>query len=551
MAESLEAYLNKTYSKVQKLDNGGYYCFDSNGDRLYIPANYNGSMGMMSYIPGAGGSWPNDAKQLDILINSSNPPEYIISIAASCGDNNNSLATSYNRLASQGIQINSVAEMTFSASSGVGFDRLNAFLEAHPDIDCVMVCNNGVKGNIQNAIWHSDKYKALTESATPIIINDPKSGYDKMTIDGAKAGYNFFWLQSGSSSHVAFNADIINNRFVDYLLGYRDSFGTKDVSGNRELGYQLVALDPTTGKLRVVEFDEVTIDALAKVKIPNISRLLAADAFDIKDTVVPKTEVTGTLGELSNILVKSPTGSISSSYYFVYDKMKDLRKQIKSSGYLSGLKNTTFRSESGIPGCITKYVNAYFDLVSSLLTNLAIESESVISYAQAMVDMDDDMAAGATDLGTVVQLDYDGEKPTSTYVHKETKDIYDNSNNNGNDTSGGNNNYGGNNYTGSDTDGGDAKKSMTYKFEDGHQAFITYSGDKISEFKYLYQFQSEQEANNAYLLFKDAYKNDEIIDKMSIEGSKVWIMLKIDKVNLMTADDIKNKLLKGAELVND
>ena len=549
MAENLESYLKKTYSKVEKLDNGAYYCYDSNGDRLYVPANYNGSMGMMSYIPGAGGSWPNDAKQLDVLIHSNNPPEYIISIAASCGDRNNSLATSYNRLTSQGITINSVAEMTFSASSGVGFDRLNAFIEAHPDIDCVMVCNNGVKSRVDSVIRNSSKYKALIESGTPIMLNDPysMSGMDSRTINAGKAGFNFYWLKSKSNSHVAFNADIINNRFVDYLLGYRDSFGTTDLSGKRELGYQLVALDPTTGKLQVVEFDEVTINALAKVKIPNLQRLLAYDKFDIQEKAVPKTEVTGTLGELSRVLVSSPTGKISSSYYFVWEKMDDLRKQIKSSGYLSSLKNTTFRSSSGIPACISKYVNAYFDLVSSLLTNLAIESESVVSYAQAMIDMDDDMEAGASELGTVVQMDYDGSKPKSTYVHKETEDVY------GGDKKINNDNPDAAAPPNNDTSGGEPStpKLMTYVFSDGHQAFIKYNGDKIEEFKYMYEFKSETEANNALSLFKDAYKNDDLIESMSVEGNKVYILLKVDKVNLMSSEDIMNKLLKGAKLTND
>ncbi len=559
MAENLETYLNQTYSKVERLNNGGYYCYDSNGDRLYVPANYTGSIGMMSYIPGAGGSWPNDAKQLDILIHSNNPPEYIISIAAACSDRNNSLATSYNRLASQGISINSVAEMTFSASSGVGFDRLNSFIAAHPEIDCVMVCNNGVKSNVDNIIRNASKYKALIDSGTPIMLNDPysMSGMEKRTIGAKNAGFNFFWLKSKSSDHCAFNADIINNRFVDYLLGYRDDFGNTDVSGRRNIDYQLVALDPTTGGLKVFGFDEVTIDALAKIKIPNLDKILAYDKFDIQDKTIPKTETTGPLSELSNILVKSNTGYISSSYYYVYEKMSELRNQIKGSGYLSGLKNTTFRSDTGIPGCIAKYVNAYFDIVSTLLTNLSLESESVISYAQAMVDMDDDMEAGASNLGTVVQLEYAGEKPTSTYVHKETNDIYDGSkkdadagNNAGNDNN--NNNYNSGGYTDpGSSGGGSAPKLMTYEFEDGHRALIKYNGDQIEEFKYMYVFKSELDAKNAYSLFKDAYKDDEMIDKLSVEGTKVYILLKLDKVKLMSVDDIKDKLLKGAKLIND
>ena len=51
----LEKYLRDNYKTVEQLDGGGYYCEDSHHNALYIPADYDGDMKMLSYLPGDGG----------------------------------------------------------------------------------------------------------------------------------------------------------------------------------------------------------------------------------------------------------------------------------------------------------------------------------------------------------------------------------------------------------------------------------------------------------------------------------------------------------------
>jgi hypothetical protein len=75
----LEQYLKANYSTVNQLDNGGYYCEDAAHNALYIPANYEGNMDMLAYLPGDGG-YP-DADMLRQEIMGDNPPEYLCVIS--------------------------------------------------------------------------------------------------------------------------------------------------------------------------------------------------------------------------------------------------------------------------------------------------------------------------------------------------------------------------------------------------------------------------------------------------------------------------------------
>jgi hypothetical protein len=89
--------------------------------------------------------------------------------------------------------------------------------------------------------------------------------------------------------------------------------------------------------------------------------------------------------------------------------MNRLKTLIKNTSCLGGggkgFKNMGFRSSSGIPGCIMGYINAYLDIVGSLMNSLSLEADAVISYGQAMVDMDEDMKKNAGNIGEVVEVD--------------------------------------------------------------------------------------------------------------------------------------------------
>ena len=127
---NIEEYIRKNFNanKVQPItQNGqvvGYYAQNSSTrNEIYIPANIvnNQNVGMVSYIPGSGGSG-NDARVLRETIQN-NPPNYIISIAAECGDRNNCIQTGLQMAQGLNANVNRNATVCFSASGFVGLNR--------------------------------------------------------------------------------------------------------------------------------------------------------------------------------------------------------------------------------------------------------------------------------------------------------------------------------------------------------------------------------------------------------------------------------------------
>ena len=192
---SLVEQLKAKYGKVEKLSNGGYLASNSSGDQLYVPANYTGTTGLLSYLPGSGGAG-NDARQLRAKINSNNPPQYAISISNRYQDKNNTLERSYQALTNSGINITNVTEVSFSASGGIGFRRLNDFLTKHPNVKATMFCNNAYS---METYVKNNSTAALRANNTPIILIDPKGRKDtiKAMQRMAGAGLNSYWLQTG------------------------------------------------------------------------------------------------------------------------------------------------------------------------------------------------------------------------------------------------------------------------------------------------------------------------------------------------------------------
>ena len=86
------------------------------------------------------------------------------------------------------------------------------------------------------------------------------------------------------------------------------------------------------------------------------------------------------------------TKPISSEYSYVESFVSQLRDQIKSTNFLENYSYFNFRSADGILSIIGEYIDKYYQIVGELMEDLASESESVLSYAQAMIDMDNDLS---------------------------------------------------------------------------------------------------------------------------------------------------------------
>ena len=399
-----QTYPNCTITPVSQNGNvtgyyvdGGYYT-----DSIYIPmsAVSNSNAKMVSYMPGAGGSGPDAAILRERI--QSNPPDYIVSIALSCDDSNRCIERGYNTAQSLNSNVSENVTMCFSASGDIGIYHTADFLSNHPNVKSTIVsCEPYREVNFNN----TGQLSTLANTNTPIVFAVPNNWYKvngddlddfkKYGIDAYIMGTNY-----GEDHHMQTNNNIISSGFLDYLLGKSDSFDKSAGGGD---GYSFYKYDPTTGQVVAADFSEIVGSAFG---IPDISSLLTADEHTIGEKDSPVNDKYKTLKELPNI-GNAELVEFSSSYKIVYENMNQLRSQIRSSAFLNGVTNFQYRSKSDIPGCITPYLNNYFDIVGSLLNSISMETESIVSYAEAIVNLDNELAQDGNEgkTGSIVEKD--------------------------------------------------------------------------------------------------------------------------------------------------
>lgn len=527
---SLVDQLKATYGNVQKLSNGGYYAYNRRGDRLYIPPNYSGNVSLLSYLPGTGGEDP-DANVLKKRITSGDPPPYAIAISADCKDKNNTLERAYSVLTSSGINVNQAATVSFSASGGVGFERMNAFLKRHPNVSGVMLCNNAYGMN--SYVRYKDT-SGLRANQTPIILIDPK-GRDE-TINANKsmaaAGLNGYWMQIGYNKHPEINRDMLANKMVDYVLGFTSDFGRNRTAGG-SCGYNLIKYDPKTKQFVQANFSDMVN---GNVTVGGINSFRAADGFKVGEE---SRATTGNkvLSYLTDLSLKSESGTVKTCYAQANDAMNNIRGVIKSTNFLANSSNLTLRSSSGIPGCINEYLNTYYDLVNELLTSLAFQTESIQSYVQAYVDMDNDLNG---DVSKIKETAFESTTPQTSY--DPSKEEQENKPKN---TDVGNENYGGySNSGGYSSSSSDKIKELWFSYDDGHKGIITYDGNTIASVKYSFPCESASQAANELKSVQELFASDEEIEKVVAEDIYISAYIKKELFANMSVEQIKERFFK-------
>ena len=453
----------------------GYYAKQNGreGDEIYLPANsgIGGNVGMFSYVPGAGGS-PNDAAAIRNRIFSDNPPDYVVTIAYSPADHNNCMEVGYAMAKGANMNVTKNVTSCFSLGGYIGISQTEKFMENHPDVSSTVIsCEPFPYQNSNVYDCSGEKVAAMQNDKTTVIFVTPKSFHinmqEQLKTMGA-AGLEPYWLQTnyqgtGGESHVPSNRDIVNSGLIDYILGYSNEFNTEPGGTTYTPNYQLIGFDKSSGELVYADYEALAGNGIAAISLPNVDRLKASDSFEIKTTASPVQKKYESLKAGASTEIVSKNGeAVSSEYGYVSTAMNELKNQIKQSSFLSGLSNMGFRSSEGIPGCIMGYINTYFDIVGSLMNSLSLEADAVISYGQAMVDMDADLKSGATDIGTIYEIDQSTKviAPGGLEAFDEKTQENDNKTETntdktyrGNDTYYGGNNSGGNGDGGSSSEG--------------------------------------------------------------------------------------------------
>jgi hypothetical protein len=371
---------------------------------------------MLSYIPGAGGSG-NNAVSLRSRI-TSNPPDHIVSIAGSCGDKNNCIGTGYNMAKGLNMNVTKSVTVCYSASGYVGINHTANFLKNHPEISSAVIsCEPYPYGSSAVYKGTAEQMNAMKQSGTKLIFVTPKAFHIDMRDEISslsQRGLEAYWLQTHyttSGNHYAVNWDVLNSGMIDYILGERDDFN-KNPNKNYKTNYKLIGYDEKTGKLVYADYDQLVEDGIGVLAIPDPKQIMNSDTSKAKIKTSPAQKKYESLKDLADKTITSKDGSpISSEYSYVSDTMNNLKHLVKNTSFLGGLQNVKCNDSSGIPGCIMGYINSFFDIVGCLLNDLAMEADAIISYGQAMVDMDLDLKNGAESLGQIVE-----ESNSSKYI---------------------------------------------------------------------------------------------------------------------------------------
>ena len=527
----------------------GYYVRGNNGDEVYLPANVSGNVGMLSYIPGSGGSGNDAARIRDRIHN--DPPEYPITIAASCSDHQNCIEVGYNLAQGANMNVTDNVTVCFSASGFLGITRTENFEDRHPDVTSTIIscepygAGTYASGKVENVDGMSN---------SQIIFVAPRAGFHinlqneikKMTYDGLNAYFlGTGYQNSPSSVHIMTNADVLTSGMIDYLLGYSDTFNSEPGNGRYTPNYQLVKYNAETGEYEGMEYDDLA-STIRAIRIPDINKLKAVDSFNFETKISP---VHSKYQGLSNLERKGLSATtMKTSYTYATNEMNNIRDLVKSASFVNSFNNTTFRSGSGIPGCIGAYLNAYYDIVGSLLNSIAIETDSVISYTDAVVQLDNDLANSLSGGQIVQDSEVKGYIPIGLPEEKEEKK-QDATGVPRDGSSGGGGYSGGGSYI--PTIEPDPitvdKPDYVYDF-DGYQGLIYMDGNKIDKISYRYTYASEQEATNNISKVKDLYKEKEFIKEVVQTGNYLDAVFKEEFYKDKTKDEIVEQYFKGGKL---
>jgi len=445
-------YLKKTYgsSCVKKLSNGNYYVKTSDNTEIYVPKDFDPSTKVYAYIPGNGGAG-KDARRLRQLMESGKAPNYVTVISPDSNDSTHILDVANKVVTDNNSSVDGVVIDGFSLGARQTMPSLSAYLKKHPELaksSAIIMTDGWVKD-----YYKDSSYNILKENGVQIVyISGSGEHYENCkdpkveTIVGqlAGAGFNVIGVESVNAGHNGYNDDAIVNGFAEFLFGDSDTIYNKSVNStdpNFAPNYKFYVYDAKTGEYK--EIFDITknkdFSTIAFIKISegvysyvnledlDVSALTKAKAFDVKEEPSSVVTTYKSLTELQPLSIKIPssytqTDGIVSDMNFIVSSMNQIRGDISSSEFLTGLKSLSCRSGAGIPGIIMSQISKYFGAVGDLLTMLSKETKSVTSIAQAWLEFDEAMAKAAEGIGTVGSIVPIEETPPAEDTPETPKD---------------------------------------------------------------------------------------------------------------------------------
>ncbi len=423
--ESVYDYLVDTYGEnnVKECKSGGEFngVYSVKIGREVLYANSNVSLDDVKIVASFPGCGNGDDANVRGLMTSSTPPNYWMIESHSAG----AYSTISSIASNDNVNVSSIDLSYFSASgnsttSWGGLNKAAAFIDDNPEL-ANKVTITAVEGSYLSSSVSDKAIATLAENKTPVIVIGGSGGTGrtqtpKHAASLSSRGVNATFVCSAETSHGGVVKSVFRNGFHEYFLGIND-----EINNTEKCNYVARVYNNETGEFEEVDLNSIGNARLRKARGGSFSSHLSGATPDIRDrgsetdlldsnydtsqftSVDDEFEITvetsdkySHLRDIGSLSLKGDY-AIKSDYQYVLNSMNQIRKSLCSSSVASGHKFQRFRSNTGIPGGLNKYIDAYYDVIGQLMDKLKEETESVVSIAQSMIDMDNDLNTRSAD----------------------------------------------------------------------------------------------------------------------------------------------------------
>lgn len=252
---------------------------------------------------------------------------------------------------------------------------------------------------------------------------------------------------------------------------------------------------------------------------------------------------------LSNIddLEASAEGKLSSNYDFVVTSMNGIRDMIRTqSQELANFKfPSILSSNSQLLSNVGIYVSNCSAVIGSILDSLALETESVVSYAEALVAMDNDINGSLSNI-TMLPL------PENYSAIPNLQKTVQNTEEDEEDKDDGTKRY---HYRDDDTDSKKQYKDKgirkAYKCSDGSALYVTYDNDEIAAIEQKYFCLNKDELQSLYQKMQEAHNGDKYVAEIVLEEDGVSIVYNARLYENRDVDTLLKTYFNGGGISNE
>jgi len=527
---------NTTRDEVVSTKNGYqlHYCKTDNG-RTYIynvPAEINEDTKVVIYIPGTGGAYPEFKHEhgsgqyyIDSMIENNDNCILIIPKDAQdyantyningelkgVVDSNNIIGMVQDVLDEYGLDSNRfTTNISWSNGTTLGLKVGAHFLELEgPNATPMTFMLINSAGYTPDMITSSE-LQAIADSNSNLIIMSEQKGMPaiaKYQQWGDDYGINLYGINCnnhwGDKTHSQGNSTFAKHDGLSSLLN-----GTPLALPTL---FTFTKYNSTTHK-----WENITAEEMSEL----IGNMTSEQRTTMQSTY--NSMLNSNYSALSKVSDVSITNSpVSSNYDELVQSMNNIRDLVrKQSESLSSFSFPELKNGNQLLSNVGIYISNCSAILFSMLDSLTLETESIISYGQALVDMENDIEG---DINKITMLPL----PDNYSAVPDLKDTKTNDGDNAEKDKdkpqsrrhgNGNGSYG-NGQTNQNT-----KKRATYfKCNDGSDLLATFDGNEIIKLQQKYTCNSEEELEKLLEQIKEKYSNNDFIESINKDGNAIII----------------------------